>query len=88
MKKYYLIKVSYTSSFCEPFVSNIAISEQPIDFFTKQLKRFTDEDCNIILDFVMDITKEEYRRLKKYNPTNEGYFILKTTDYSKIIRNE
>ncbi len=87
MKKYYLIKVSYTSFGCKPFMVNIAISEQPIDFFTRQLKEI-DRDDNIILDFVISLTKEEYNKLKKYNPTNEGYFNLKTTDYSKIIKNE
>ena len=86
MKKHYLIKVSYTSFGCT-FVSNIAISEQPIDFFTRQLKQIYKSDT-IILDFVMNLTKEEYSRLKKYNPANKGYFNLKTTDYSKIIRNE
>ncbi len=87
MNKHYLIKVTYTSFGCNPFTVNIAISEQPIDFFLKQLKQIDRYD-NIILDFVMDITKEEYNRLKKYNPTNESYFKLLSKDYSKIVKNE
>ncbi len=83
MKKYYLIKMIITPLYCNPIVSNIVISESPSTLLLRNLKHREDSSCNVVLDWSSDINEIMYNKLKKYNPTNEGYFKLSKYDYGK-----
>jgi len=87
MKKY-LIGVTYIPLMCNSITKNIVISEEVSKFLLKNLKEIKQKnnEDNILINFCKEISENDYKELKTFNPTNEGYFKLLNRDYSKFYK--
>jgi hypothetical protein len=72
-KEFYRLAINITPDYCAPITYTVTINE-PFEVF---MKRQSDKYQKATLILCMPCTEIEYRRYKKYNPSNETFIKYK-----------